>query len=64
MPGKSDLVCSSEISVGEVLRKARKLTTVLRETTLNAEEIGDAWIESASEEQKIHEAIGILRRHM
>lgn len=65
-PGMSDIVCSSEISVGDALRKLSDLVKSLKSTS---EEIEQADAEESPEEEPdevaiVHKAVGILRRRM
>lgn len=61
-PGASDLVCSSEITVGEAICQAHDIMKVLKES-----EPPDKFpenVSSASEETIIHEAMGILQERI
>lgn len=65
-PGMSDIVCSSEISVGDALRKLSDLVKSLKSTS---EEIEQADAKESPEEEPdevaiVHKAVGILRRRM
>ena len=60
-PPASDLVCSSHISVGEALLKARELQITLDAMPLEADLQSESGATSTSEESIIHEAIGILQ---
>lgn len=62
--GTSDLVCSSEITVGEALFKAHDLMQVLKALPGETEQCKETVSSGASEESIIHEAMGILQRRI
>ena len=66
-PGMSDLIFSSEISVGDVLKKINTLMKVVKEMSdkpLESETPDRAKDSYSNEEVLVHRAIGILRRRM
>ena len=67
-PGKSDLVCSSDISVEEALSKANELAKILLEVGRDTNEFQlSSFFEpygSIPDEAIVHSAIGILRRKL
>ena len=66
-PGMSDLVYSKDISVGDALCKAKRLTHVLKDisNTLDFQEASvDTSVDETTDENIVHRAIGILRRRL
>lgn len=63
-PGKSDLVCSQDISVGEALQKANQLAQVLKQVPEQTYESGSSDTPSVTDDSIVHLAVGILRRRM
>lgn len=61
-PGKSDLVCSATITVGDAMRKANELAQVLKDVSEIDEMTDEKSVTSISEESIIHQVIGIIRR--
>jgi hypothetical protein len=62
--GFSDLVCSSNITVGDALLKAQSLLVALRSHQENVEDasISEEMTTDISDEAILHRAIGLLRR--
>ena len=66
-PGMSDLICSSEISVGDVLKKINTLMKVVKKMSdepLESETPERAEDSYSNEAVLVHRAIGIVRRRM
>ena len=57
----SDLVCSKDIPVGKVLRKASDLMKMLNESSKCEDE---QWFGSLTENALLHEAVSVLRRRI
>lgn len=64
--GMSDLVCSSDVSVGQALLKAHDLASMVKDLTSDASDLPDdhSNIQTCNESSIIHQAIGILRRRL
>ena len=62
-PGASDLVCSGDISVSDVLHKAQDLACLLRMVSDGNEQVSETF-DTFTEETIIHQAVGILRRRL
>lgn len=60
--GKSDLICSSSMSVGDALRKAASLEEAL-DSANKDDDLTDSTLH-LDESQILHHAAGILRKHM
>ena len=66
--GRSDLVCSAGVSVGDALKKAYKLRQGLQVIATDSEEnpttFNQASADGPSEDSTVHNSIGILRRRI
>ena len=67
-PGRSDLVCSSDISVGDALRKANELSKTLRDVQCNIYapliSARTNLLSTLIDEQIVHRAVGMLTLEM
>lgn len=64
--GRSDLVCSSDITIKDAILKANELAKGIRDVSENAElsSLSSNTQESVNESTIIHKAVGILRREI